>query len=159
MPVLFKAKYYKILKDIKLNIQAQLTYLNKEVLVEQKDNSSIDLGKLKPKLYTPKRVDKKGYQKARVIVSFPNFINAIYKYQAANLEVVSIISSQYKQVNSLIQDNLKLSKILKNPTNIKALIIFNAINNIYKGLEKILYILFIVNQILYKTITTLYLIN
>ena len=148
-----------MLKDIKLNIQAQLTYLNKEVLVEQKNNSSIDLGNIRPKLRASKCVDKKGYQKARVIVSFPNFINTIYKYQAANLEVISIISSQCKQVNSLSQDNLKLSKILKNSTSIKALIIFNTINNIYKGLEKMLYILFIVNQILYKTITTLYLIN
>ena len=159
MPILFRAKYYKMLKDVKLNIQAQLTYLNKEALAEQKDNSSIDLGKLKPKLHAPKRVDKKGYQKARVIVSFPNFINTIYKYQVANLKVIFIISSQCKQVNSLSQDNLKLSKILKNPTNIKALIIFNTINNIYKGLEKMLYILFIVNQMLRKTTTTLHLIN
>lgn len=153
VPVLFGAEYHKMLKDVESNIQAQLTRLNEEALAEWKDNGGTDSGKPKPKPRAPERADKKGYQKARVMASFPNFINAIYKYQAANPEVVPIIGSQCEWVDSLGQDNLELSEILKNPTNIKASIIFDAIDDICEGSEKMSHILFIANRTSRETTT------
>lgn len=64
---------------------------NAAALSEWEELGVLSSGQLKPKPNCPDRVDPRGYQKANVLASFPNLIEATKHYQLETPDAPQII--------------------------------------------------------------------
>ena len=142
LPIVFKPDYHEMLRNIEQNIQAQVNKQHDEAVAEWNDLGGESSGKPKPKRRSAASIDPGSYQKAKVLASFPNFFNAIHKYQDRHPEETPLIGKDTGWGDDLGKTNLELDEILKNPTKILGSIIYRAIDGICDGSTKMEHILF-----------------